>query len=215
MVGGLDTKLHYIMDWDLWTRLYVAGARFQYLPQPLACVRMYPETKTGSGAAPRLQEIREHLRKYAGLAEGLRSMAAFMASSGGSGDSAVLKSLRYVKQGHRKWKQLLARSGLGRPVRELYGLEIHGNRVKSSAEVWLPWYEDEALGEVAVMTQGCGALAVDINGFQADSIGQDSSGGGTENRFALPAEAQSERLLRIRLRDRDGAEWRLQTVRLR
>jgi hypothetical protein len=142
-------------------------------------------------------------------------MAAFMASSVGSDASVVRKSLRYVKQGHRKWKQVLARSGLGSPIRELYGLEFHANRVKTSAEVWLPWYQDQTPRELAVITQGCGELAVDINGFPAHATGQRTEAGGTETLFALPAAARDERLLRITLRDRHATEWRLETVRLR
>jgi GT2 family glycosyltransferase len=46
-VGGLDEKLHYAMDHDLWIRM---ARRFPlvYLPEPLATYRLHGESKTGA-----------------------------------------------------------------------------------------------------------------------------------------------------------------------
>jgi len=57
-LGWLDTGLNYIMDWDLWCRLADAGCKFHYEPSLLAADRQYPTTKTRSGGAQRLAEIR-------------------------------------------------------------------------------------------------------------------------------------------------------------
>ncbi|MBN1546371.1 MAG: glycosyltransferase, partial [Syntrophaceae bacterium] len=62
--GGLDTALHYTMDWDLWCRLSQSGAKFHYLHTPLAAVRYYPGTKTLSGDRQRYLEIWRIERTY-------------------------------------------------------------------------------------------------------------------------------------------------------
>lgn len=56
-IGGLNTQLHYVMDWDLWVRLYTAGYKFYFLDAVLSVVRIYPTTKTLSGSKKRFQEI--------------------------------------------------------------------------------------------------------------------------------------------------------------
>ena len=44
-VRGIDTSLHYAMDYDLWLQ-FVTRTRFHYIPQVLAYQRMHPESKT-------------------------------------------------------------------------------------------------------------------------------------------------------------------------
>jgi hypothetical protein len=61
--GGLDIDLHYVMDYDLWIRLGSRGG-VHYLPQVLAEVRMYPETKTSSGGLPRFEEMERMIRRH-------------------------------------------------------------------------------------------------------------------------------------------------------
>ena len=63
-IGGIDASLKYTMDWDLWHRLSLAGAKFHYLPELLAAVRYYPGTKTMSGNWLRYSEIWRIERKY-------------------------------------------------------------------------------------------------------------------------------------------------------
>jgi len=63
-VGGIDYRLEYTMDWDLWCRLAQAGAKFQYLHEVLAAVRYYPGTKTLSGSRKRYLEIYRLENKY-------------------------------------------------------------------------------------------------------------------------------------------------------
>ncbi len=55
-IGGLDTSLHYCMDYDLWIRL---GSKYpvRFLPRLLAQARVYADTKTASGALPRMEEM--------------------------------------------------------------------------------------------------------------------------------------------------------------
>jgi len=64
-VGGLDTALHYVMDYDLWIRL---GSKFpvRFLPVVLAQARVYGETKTSTGGLPRLDEMERMVRRNCG-----------------------------------------------------------------------------------------------------------------------------------------------------
>ena len=56
-VGGLDSRLTYAMDWDLWCRFARANARFVFLPKILSGARLHPSAKTATGGTARLLEI--------------------------------------------------------------------------------------------------------------------------------------------------------------
>ena len=56
-IGGLDESLHYTMDWDLWVRLYEAGAKFQKSERYLSAVYCGNGTKTSQLSMERLREI--------------------------------------------------------------------------------------------------------------------------------------------------------------
>ena len=64
-VGGLDPTLHYCMDYDLWIRL---GSKYpvRFLPELLAQVRVYGQTKTATGGLRRLEEIERMIRRNGG-----------------------------------------------------------------------------------------------------------------------------------------------------
>ncbi len=61
-VGGLNTALHYTMDWDFWLRFYHANCSFYFLNELISAVRVYPDTKTLSGSDERYREIQDILR---------------------------------------------------------------------------------------------------------------------------------------------------------
>jgi glycosyltransferase involved in cell wall biosynthesis len=65
-VGYLDEDLHYTMDWDILIRL---GKKYpiEYIPQYMACLREYPETKTLAGGSRRVSEIRRMLSRHTGM----------------------------------------------------------------------------------------------------------------------------------------------------
>lgn len=44
-LGGLDERLHYVMDFDYWLRTGLQH-RFAYLPQRLACLRLHDDAKS-------------------------------------------------------------------------------------------------------------------------------------------------------------------------
>lgn len=61
--GGLDPDLTYCLDYDLWIRMAQRGAA-AFVPDVLAQVRIYPQTKTASGGLGRLDEIEHMVRRY-------------------------------------------------------------------------------------------------------------------------------------------------------
>ena len=117
--GGLDRDLRYCLDYDLWIRLG-STAPLRYVPELLAGVRVYPETKTASGGLARLEEIermtRRHGRRY--LPRWFQP-EMIQASSRSFGDAIR----------GRKW------IAAGRAARSLttYGLLAAGRRVVPSA----------------------------------------------------------------------------------
>jgi GT2 family glycosyltransferase len=75
-VGGLDVNLHYVMDWDLWVRLYRAGARFKRIDAVLSSVYMGEGTKTSVFALERLGEVYALVRRNTGPWAALKSVAS-------------------------------------------------------------------------------------------------------------------------------------------
>ncbi|KCZ47281.1 MULTISPECIES: glycosyltransferase [unclassified Hyphomonas] len=57
-VGGLNRDLHYVMDWDLWIRLYKAGAKFAFIDAPMSQVLWGADTKSASLNRGRRTELR-------------------------------------------------------------------------------------------------------------------------------------------------------------
>jgi hypothetical protein len=64
-VGGLDESLHYAMDWDLLLKLARVG-NVVAIPDHLANIRYYPETKTNTGGWKRMREIARIARTHNG-----------------------------------------------------------------------------------------------------------------------------------------------------
>ena len=75
-VGGLDRRLHYVMDWDLWVRLYASGARFRRVEDTLSLVFMGAGTKTARLSPQRLSEVFHLVRRNAGLWSAFKSTLA-------------------------------------------------------------------------------------------------------------------------------------------
>lgn len=55
--GGLNNHFHYVMDWDLWTRLYKTGAQFHFLNEFLSQVVWGADTKTADLNLRKLSEL--------------------------------------------------------------------------------------------------------------------------------------------------------------
>lgn len=69
-VGGINQSLHYTMDWDLWLRLYLAGAKFEHSDLILSQVFMGPGTKTNQVNLTRLGEVWRLVASHSGWIPG-------------------------------------------------------------------------------------------------------------------------------------------------
>lgn len=65
-VGGLDESLHYAMDWDLLLKLSKIG-KVVAIPDHLANIRCYEDTKTSTGGWKRMREIARIARRHNGM----------------------------------------------------------------------------------------------------------------------------------------------------
>lgn len=94
--GLLDVELYYNLDWDLWIRLAKEG-KVVYIPDKLACARVYPEAKTQSGGLRRWKEIIRISKKYGNYryppAMFLHVPKGFMRNKRGEFSSSVQKTL--------------------------------------------------------------------------------------------------------------------------
>ncbi|WP_300540837.1 glycosyltransferase [Maricaulis sp.] len=77
--NGIDTSLHYVMDWELWIRLYACGARFFHTEQRLSDVYVGDDTKTGEVSLQRLREVYTVVRRYAGHWPAIKSTVSLWA----------------------------------------------------------------------------------------------------------------------------------------
>lgn len=64
-VGGIDTSLHWCMDYDLWLKMVAKGLKIAYLPKHLANFRWLADNKTATGDWGRLREIEKVVARYA------------------------------------------------------------------------------------------------------------------------------------------------------
>lgn len=78
-IEGVNKSLHYVMDWDLWIRLYRNGARFLHSDQTYSEVYIGNDTKTGAVSPDRLTEVFNLVRRHAGYWPALKSTVALAA----------------------------------------------------------------------------------------------------------------------------------------
>lgn len=111
-VGFLNEALHYVMDYDLWIRL---SQRYSAvcLPQTIALVRCYPETKTASGGELRMAEMRDMVDSYGG-----RGLPAFYRIE------RAVQQLRRARAGLRQLNIAAVLSGGSQALRELCDLRV-------------------------------------------------------------------------------------------
>ena len=163
-IGKLDASLHYIMDWDLWTRLYKAGAKFHYLSKPLSAVRMYPETKTASRSKKRYAEINRHLKNNVGFFTRIRSLLGFyyydlLIGKTSMMDRIVFHGINLLRSIKKVvWKHSSKRSTV------LYGFESYSNKVYGECEILLPFYGNCMPRQIVVECRDVNTLQVYING---------------------------------------------------
>lgn len=79
--GGLNRDLHYVMDWDLWIRMYKSGTRFGFLDDILSMVIWADDTKTASMNELRRTELNAVIAEHAPAGEQKSTFRAFMVHS--------------------------------------------------------------------------------------------------------------------------------------
>ena len=56
-LGGLDTGLHYAMDYDLWLRMFPRARAFLFVDRVLACATFHPSAKSIAGMRHQVREL--------------------------------------------------------------------------------------------------------------------------------------------------------------
>ena len=162
-MGKLNTELHYIMDWELWTRLYQTGARFYYLNKPLSTVRMYPDTKTASRSKARYAEINRHLKKNVCFFSRIRVLLGFYYADMKMQRKSVLTTFAfYFLNLLRSIKNIIEKYTKGRKAL-LYGFETSSNLVKGECEVVLPFNGKCLPCRLVIECRNVNALQVYVN----------------------------------------------------
>jgi glycosyltransferase involved in cell wall biosynthesis len=205
-IGSLNVKLHYIMDWDLWTRLYRSGATFHYLNKPLSVVRMYKGSKTSSRSWRRFFEIARHLWSNTTKTAAVKSLIGFyyqdLLSSDVTGyEFFLLKVLNFHRQLKHRFQKA---NGLVR--RFNYGLSPHDNEVENKVDIFMPWYKKNPPIEIRVQCDLETSLEVYLNDLHL------SAKNCTQFCYELPLIDLSSHLLHLQLSSHVNKTWHLQVV---
>lgn len=139
-VGGLNRDLHYVMDWDLWLRLYVNGAKFGFIDEPMSRVLWDEHTKSASFNRIRRRELKSIIKTYSPQEKQDAIFRAFAIHS----YSDALRPERLRK----KVLRYLRRSG---PTQ--FGIRADG-RIISGAELHLVHYENWPASRVVLRING-------------------------------------------------------------
>jgi glycosyltransferase involved in cell wall biosynthesis len=205
--GGVDSALRYTMDWDLWCRLAADGAKFRYLPEPLAAVRYYPGTKTLSGDPKRYQEAWRIERKYGGRLlprtwPGLYLYDLMHKPERSPVEKAaflILESLRSLKHGLGR-----LRGTGGKPPQTIYGFHRWEPLVDGCCTIHLPWYDSRLWKRVHLqMAPGDGMFEVALN--DASPVTIRAQGG----RLVIDVPRREDPNRTISIRRCDGRQWKL------
>jgi GT2 family glycosyltransferase len=202
-VGGLDTGLHYAMDWDLWLRLLDSGARFRFVDVPLAAVRCHPATKTRSGGDARRREV-ERLMAPRLRWRDLVRLRLGMALEEAAGNDRRLRAaaLRTMFAAARA-----GRAGAPRPA-PLFGLDRATNRVERRCRLVMPVADAGDRVDLIVHADRKIALRAFADGMVARSSGEP---GGDLHAARLPGIVARDNLVRCEIESTDGP-WRLVKV---
>lgn len=186
-VGGVRKDLHYVMDWDLWTRLYLAGHRFHYLRRPLSASRIYPGTKTTSDSAARATEMWRHLATYNRPHEILRSLIGIRLSPliYRELDAGTQTALKRAAQQVTLFLRQLRRPRFRHSITMLYGLEIGTNAVKARCRIHLPFFEDSPPRRFHVDTVEDVELTASVDGIDLTATPRGATG---RHSFEIPSD---------------------------
>jgi glycosyltransferase involved in cell wall biosynthesis len=144
-LGGLDTSLHYTMDYDLWCRLARGGYNFHYGADLVAANREHADAKTVSGDFQRLHEILKVLRRHkstlwphAGLSYTRTLLLSLLARSNIPGKRALLIPVSWGL-GAACWRNFLYSR---RHSKSIGGIQPHSSVMQKKAQLCLPVYRE-------------------------------------------------------------------------
>jgi glycosyltransferase involved in cell wall biosynthesis len=173
-VGGLNTALHYTMDWDLWFRLYRAGCRFAFLDAPLSVVRVHAATKTMSRAFERYREIGS-LLGVAGssVVSRVGTLLSFYEYDLQNRRTSLPDRMMYtllslVSRAHRRVRP--------RRARVIHGIECWTNLVRGACRVNVPWYGHGSTADITVVSDTPIDLVFSSDGAQGTLEAQGRAG---------------------------------------
>jgi len=148
-VGGLNIDLHYIMDWELWTRLYKSGCNFYYLKRPLSVTRIYPETKTSGMSFERYREINHHLKQQPSTLRRAVALLGTWQFDLSENKRNIFMNVAFLTiNAAQRVKSFV----VPKKQKELYGLGIGSNLVVDSCSILLPWYHEAPPKQVVLST---------------------------------------------------------------
>lgn len=209
-IGGLRSSLHYVMDWDLWTRLYEDGAGFRYLKKPLSVTRVYGDTKTSSMALRRYREAYGHLKRHTTPLRSVRSLLGMLRYDLRGGQTkTILRVLNPLFDMATDLKKAVSAPPDGA---SLYGLTTWGNGVHGGCRVFLPWYEEKSPSSVVVEADRPLSLELTVN----DLVAQPVERCGIKHIFRFPGVAQDgvDALSLCCAIESESQSWRLGSVAL-
>ncbi|MBU1289333.1 MAG: glycosyltransferase [Alphaproteobacteria bacterium] len=180
-IGGVNPDLHYVMDWDLWIRMYEADAKFDFVDAPLSMVLWGEDTKTASLNKRRRSELQDIINRHAPPEARTGTFRAFVVHA--AADRMWPAGLR------EKLRRRLRRSG---PT--VFGVRADG-LVQPGASLILAHYDD-APKTGLTLEFDCPATGVNVNGTpKLEAVGKTSSS--IEIRLARPLPANET--LRVNL----------------
>lgn len=147
-VGGLNSSLHFTMDWDLWCRLAESGAKFTYLHEVIAAVRYYPGTKTLSGNKRRYSEIWQIERKYGKRRlplswPGFYLFDLLFKENKTLPESIVFGILQLLRWAKKRWRQKSKNQTQEESTN--YGFHSWKSKVMGRGTIYFPWYDKRRL----------------------------------------------------------------------
>ncbi|MDX8394431.1 MAG: glycosyltransferase [Mariprofundales bacterium] len=159
-INGLDFDLHYIMDWDLWIRLYESGAKFHYLHKPLSVTSVYPETKTSSMSLRRYQEINQQLKMQPSLLRRIRGLVGMLHYDLKTDHRNFALKLLLVFLNTYKYTTNKLSSN---KAKYLYGLEVSTNRIIDHCSIMLPFYSSQGIHQIIILTSPYTKITLKLN----------------------------------------------------
>ena len=184
--GGLDSSLHYAMDWDLWCKMVRAGCTFRFADEVWSGTRIYPDTKTSRGGLGRVREILRVNRRHRTTRLPLGAAAHFFSDIFPGREARLSRPLRWA------WHRLTGRGKS--PPTVIQGLARSNTLWESRARICFPLF-DEIRGarlQLSLRTRNGTAprLKACLNGITGEWTGLGESG-------FLEARWRMERPLRV------------------